>query len=202
MSPESERLKVARATGSLTNVIGALREQARTELADAGTPVREQLGVEDAAIRVASGLTGKNDVERRAALREVRPGTTVSAQGVVAKTRPTYAQQLAKALAWAKTLTESQRNAYITGEKFEALPDHTQGLVADAFGTVDDEELVLEDTVGEPFDPATYNFDAELVDPDQLADEDDDEIDESCVDPVDAAYLNGETNYYTGEENQ
>jgi hypothetical protein len=44
------KLEAARRTGSLTNVIGALREEARTELTNAGTPAREQVGIEDAAI--------------------------------------------------------------------------------------------------------------------------------------------------------
>jgi hypothetical protein len=199
--PES-KLEAARKTGSLANVIGALREEHENTQQSTASG-REEVNEVDGAIRLASHLAEmgtKKGAERREAMKDVRIGVTVGAKGVV-KTRLTQAEQLAKVLSWSKTLTEAQRHAFITGEKFEELSEHAQGLVADAFGTVDAEELVLEDTVGESFDVATYDLDAELADVDAIAgDEDDDETDESYVDPVDEAYLNGETYYYTGEE--
>jgi hypothetical protein len=82
------KLEAARRKGDLAAAIGALREEARAEMANVGMPVREQVGLEDASIRVATGLAGKSDVERRAALRDLRPGSTVTPQGVEKATSP------------------------------------------------------------------------------------------------------------------
>jgi hypothetical protein len=58
--------------------IGRLRDQARAEVKKTGPPAREQVGIEDAAIRVAAGpAASKRDAERRGIMRDLRPGTTV-----------------------------------------------------------------------------------------------------------------------------
>jgi hypothetical protein len=194
MTAESEQLKAARASGSLTNVIGALREQAREEQANASTPAREQVGLEDATIRVAAGLAGKTGAERRQALSGVQVGNTVTARGAE-KTRSTRAEKLTKAIAAFKDWTQDQRDEYIVSAKFEALSDRQQELLSEAFAQLEDR--ALEDKLG----IESFDFDAESPDVDSIVgDEDVDETDESYVDPVDEAYLNGETNYYTGEE--
>jgi hypothetical protein len=71
MNPES-KLEAARAKGDLTGAIEALREQARAELAAEPASIREQLGLEDSAIRVAVGLAGKTGAERRQAMNDVQ----------------------------------------------------------------------------------------------------------------------------------
>jgi hypothetical protein len=210
MAAES-KLEAARRKGDLTGAISALRDEARTETANARTPVRGEVDLFDAAVHVAAGMAGKPEAERFQALRNVQVGKTltgaahgrVTGKESVTARRATRQEKIDRVKAWATTLTEEQRTEYMIGEKYGALSENAQDVIAEAFSQIEDNELVLEDTVGEPFDPATYNFEAELVDPDQLADEDDGETDEPYVDPVDAAYLNeGETHYYTGEENQ
>jgi hypothetical protein len=167
VAAESKQLKAARASGSLTNVIGALRKDARTEAANAGTPAREQVGLEDAAIRVAAGLTGKSDVERRAALREVRPGSTVTSKGV-AKTLLSRAEKIDRVKAWASALTEEQRTEYMIGEKYAALSENAQDVIGEAFGELENDEYST------PVDVSSYDFEAKTVDVDSLPDEGED----------------------------
>src|SRR5439155_7193821 len=114
----SEKLEAARRSGSLTNVIGAMREEARAEAAT--TPAREQVDLIDAAIRVGkvASAAGTKGAERRSIFRELQPGKTVTSQGV-AKTGLTREQKFAKTLAWAKGLTEDQRAEFIVSEKFD-----------------------------------------------------------------------------------
>jgi hypothetical protein len=179
----------------LVRRIGKLREDARTETANAGTPVRGDVDLFDAAVHVSAGMAGKPKAERRQALRNVQVGMTltgaahgrVTGKEQVTARRLTRQEKLAKTEAWAKTLTEEQRTEYMIGEQYGALSENAQDIIAEVFSQIEDNELVLEDTVGKSFDPVTYNFDAELVDPDQLADEDDGEA-------IDAAGL-GEDDY-------
>jgi hypothetical protein len=166
----SEKLNAARRKGDLTAAIGALREEAGTD--SAPTSGREQLGVEDAAIRVAAGLTGKSDVERRAALREVRPGATVTAKGV-AKTLLSRAEKIDRVKAWASSLTEEQRTEYMIGEKYGALSENAQDVIAEAFGQIEDREY--EDSIG----VANVDLDAELVDIDQLPEDETESVGDS-----------------------
>jgi hypothetical protein len=174
--------------------IGKLRDAARVEAAAAPAPVREQVGLEDASIRVAAGLTGKTGAERRQALSGVQVGNTVTARGAE-KTRSTRAEKLTKAIAAFKDWTQDQRDEYIVSDKFEALSDRQQELLSEVFSQLEDR--ALEDKLG----IENFDFDDEPPDVDSIVgDEDDDETDESYVDPVDEAYLNGDTNYYTGEE--
>jgi hypothetical protein len=191
MSPESERLKAARASGSLTNVIGALREDARTEAANASPPAREQVDIVDGSLRLANHLAGQGTkgAERRQAMNSVQPGTTVTARGA-AKTLLTREQKLDRVKTWATTLTEEQRTEYLIGEQYGALSENAQDVIAEAFGEIEDK--AYSDSIG----IADYDFDQETVDVDAL---EDDETDESYVDPVDEASLNGETYYYTEE---
>jgi hypothetical protein len=177
MAAES-KLEAARRTGSLTNVIGVLREEARTELANASTPAREQVGLEDSAIRVAAGLTGKSDVERRATLREVVPGSTVTAKGV-GKTQLSRAEKMAKTIAWAESKTEEWREQFIVSDAFEALTDRQQERISEAFSEIADK--AYSDSIG----IADYDFDQPSIDVDALtADEtaEDEVVDDSDSD--------------------
>jgi hypothetical protein len=137
------KLEAARRTGSLTNVITAMREEAGAAATPA--PVREQVGVEDAAIRVAAGLAGKTGAERRETLREVRPGATVSSKGV-AKTLLSRQEKLDRVKAWGSTLTEEQRTSYLMSDEFDKLSDRQQEIIGIAFGDL--EEQALEDSLG------------------------------------------------------
>jgi hypothetical protein len=166
------KLEAARRSGSLPNVIGALREDARMEAANAGTPAREQVGLEDAAIRVAAGLTGKSDVERRAVLRDVRPGSTVTSKGV-AKTQLSRAEKKAKTLAWANGLSEDQREAFIVSENFDKLSDRQQEMISEVFSEVADK--AYSDSIG----IADYDFDAETVDVDSLPEDETENVGDS-----------------------
>jgi hypothetical protein len=181
MAGES-KLDAARRNGDLTAVIGVLREEARTELADAGTPAREQLGLEDATIRVAAGLTGKTDVERRAALREVRPGSTVTSKGV-SKTRLSRQEKSARTLAWAKSLSEEQREQFILSERFEGLSDSQQEAISEAFAEITDREY--SDSIG----IESIDYDSPTPDIDSIVGADDaDEADEVDDDDFEAVF--------------
>jgi hypothetical protein len=149
--------------------IGRLRDEARAETAKTGPPAREQVDVMDGAIRVAAGLTGKSDVERRAAFREVRPGSTVTSKGI-AKTQLSREEKSAKSLAWAKSLTEDQREQFILSERFEGLSDSQQEAISEAFAEVADREY--SDSIG----IESIDYDAQTPEIDSLvgsADEDD-----------------------------
>jgi hypothetical protein len=165
--------------------IGKLRDVARTELADAGTTTREQVGLEDAAIRVASGLTGQSGVERRAVLRDVRPGSTVTSKGV-AKTQLSRAEKKAKTLAWANGLNEDQREAFIVSEKFDKLSDRQQEMISEVFSEVADK--AYSDSVG----IADYDFDAETPDVDAIVGDEDDTEDEVADDDYEAMFNQAE----------
>jgi hypothetical protein len=146
--------------------IGRLREQARV-----ATPrVREEVGLEDAAIRVVAGLAGKSGAERREALGGVQVGNTVTAQGA-AKTALTRDQKLAKTVSWAKDWTQDQRDQYIVSDKFEALSDRQQEIISEAFDQVEDR--AYEDALG----IQNIDYDAPTPDVDEIVgdDEDDDE---------------------------
>jgi hypothetical protein len=201
----SEKLEAARRSGDLTAAIGAMREEAATNAgANAGTPVRGEVDVFDAAVHVSAGMAGKSKAERRQVLRNVQAGMTltgaahgrVTGKEQVAARRLTRQEKLAKTEAWAKSLSEDQRTEILTSEKFNVLPDRVQEIVAEVFGNLEDR--AYEDSIG----IENIDLDAQLPDVDAIVgDEDDDETDESYVDPVDEANLNGKTYYYT-EENQ
>ncbi len=120
----------------LVRRIGALRVSAEIDSPEPRAPAREQLDVVDGAIRVAANLAGKSDIERRAALREVQPGVTITAEGA-SKTRLSRDEKLAKVQAWAEGLTEDQRETFIVSEKFEALTDRQQKRISEAFEAID-----------------------------------------------------------------
>jgi HAMP domain-containing protein len=155
------KLEAARRTGSLTNVIGALREQEET--ANEEEPVREQLDIVDASIRVAAGLsaTGTKGAERRQAISAVQVGKTVTAQGV-ARTVLTREQKIARVKAWAKSMSEEARTAYMTGEKYAALSENAQDVIAEAFTELENDEYST------PVDVSGFDFKAEPVDVDLL----------------------------------
>ena len=169
----TEKLEAARRTGSLTNVIGALREEARADV-NAGTSPREQVDVVDGAIRVAAHLSGqgKTGAERRQALSGVQVGTTVTAQGA-AKTLLSRAEKIDRVKAWASSLTEEQRTEYMIGEKYGALSENAQDVIAEAFGQIEDREY--EDSIG----VANVDLDAELVDIDQLPEDETESVGDS-----------------------
>src|SRR5439155_19651153 len=167
----SEKLEAARRSGSLTNAIGVLREEARAEAAT--VPVREQVDLVDAAIRVGqvASAAGTRGADRRSIFRELQAGKTVTKQGV-GKTGLTREQKFAKTLAWAKALTEDQRAEFIVSEKFDALSDRQQELISEAFGQIEDR--AYEDSIG----IANVDLDAPTPDVDTIiGDEDDGEAD-------------------------
>jgi hypothetical protein len=150
--------------------IGRLRDEARAETAKTGPPAREQVDVMDGAIRVAAGLTGKSDVERRAAFREVRPGSTVTSKGI-AKNQFSRAEKLAKTRAWAQGLTQEQRDEFVVSEKFERLSDRQQEVIAEVFGQLEDR--AYENSIGiENFDLNGESPDVDSI----IGDEDEDEV--------------------------
>jgi hypothetical protein len=130
----------------LVTRIGRLRLEAELDSQEPRAPAREQLGVEDAAIRVAANMAGKSDVERRAAFREVQPGATITAAGA-SKTRLTRDEKLAKTKAWAETLDEEARAEYLAGDKFAAKSEHAQKLIEEAFDQLDSSSDELTDDV-------------------------------------------------------
>jgi hypothetical protein len=133
------KLEAARRSGSLAAVIGVLREQ--EEPANEEEPVREQLDIVDASIRVAAGLsaTRTKGAERRQAISAVQPGSTVTPQGV-AKTVLTREQRLQKTVTWLKGLTSEQRDQFMLSEKFDALSDRQQELISHAIAELDNSE--------------------------------------------------------------
>jgi hypothetical protein len=94
----------------------------------------------------------------------------------------TRQEKLDKTLAWAKGLTEDQREAFIVSDKFDRLTDRQQEGISEAFGLIEDR--AYEDSIG----VANFDFDQEPVDVEALTADDDEESD----DELDAL---GETNY-------
>ena len=118
--------------------IGRLRDAARAEASSTPAAAREQLGLEDATIRVAAGLAGKNGAERRQVMRDVQVGRTVTPNGRVAKTTLTREEKAARTLSWAKTLTEDQREQFLLSDRFEGLSDSQQEAISEAFAEASD----------------------------------------------------------------
>jgi HAMP domain-containing protein len=144
--------------------IGKLREEARLEAAAAGTPAaREQVDIVDATIRVAAGLsaTGTKGAERRQAISAVQPGSTVTSKGV-AKTLLSRGEKIARVKDWAKSMTEEQRTQYMIGEKYAALSENAQDVIAEAFTQLENDEYST------PVDVSGFDFEAEPVDVDLL----------------------------------
>jgi hypothetical protein len=173
MSPESEQLKAARASGDLSKVVGVLKAEGIMEMANAGTTTREQLDVVDGAARLASHLAGQGTkgVDRRQAVNGVQPGTTVTARGA-AKTQSSRAEKLGKAIAAFKDWTQDQRDEYIASDKFEALSDRQQELISEAFTQLEDR--AYETSIG----IENIDFDAETPTVDSIIGEEDDTEDE------------------------
>jgi hypothetical protein len=172
----------------LVRHIGRLRIEHELDSSGPRTPAREKLGVEDAAIRVAATMAGKPDVERRAALREVKPGATVSAEGV-SKTRRTRDELLADTKAWAETLDEEARAEYLAGDKFAAKSEHAQKLIEEAFDQLDGSSDQF--AAGDDGD-----WSLEALDQDE--EEDDTELEFSPVLPWEQRDVNG--NLYEGKD--
>jgi hypothetical protein len=170
---ESEQLKAARASKSLTNVISVLREEARTETANTSPPVRGEVDVFDAAVHVAAGTAGKPAAERRQALRDVQIGKSltgaahgrVTGKERVAARTSTRAEKLTRATTAFKDWTQDQRDAYIVSAKFEALSDKQQELLSEAFALLEDR--AYEDSIG----VANYDFDSPTPEVDDIVDE-------------------------------
>jgi len=159
---DSEKLEAARRSGSLAAVIDVLREEGLQE-PPAPTSAVEQVGLEDAAIRVAAGIAiGEKDAaKRRSIFRDLQPGMTVTSKGV-AKTQLSRAEKIDHVKAWASSLTEEQRTEYMIGEKYAALSENAQDVIAEAFGELENDEYST------PVDVSSYDFEAEPVDVDLL----------------------------------
>jgi hypothetical protein len=183
MTVESERLKAARASGSLTNVIGALREDARTEAANASPPAREQVDIVDGSLRLATHLAGRGTrgAERRQAMNSVQPGTTVTARGA-AKTLLTREQKLARVRAWAAPMSEEARTEYLMSDSFDKLSDRQQEIISEVFGDL--EERALEDSLG----IANVDLDTETPTVDSIIGEEDDTEDGVADDDYDQLF--------------
>jgi hypothetical protein len=171
----SEKLEAARRKGDLTGAIGALREEARTTETDT-TSGREQFNEVDGAIRLASHLAAagtKQGPERREAMRGVRPGVTVGAKGVV-KTKPTRAQTFARTKEWASSLTDQEREAFMTGERYAALSENAQDLIADVFAEVENDAFSTTEA-DVPVANIVEAADAEVPEVDDLVGDEDEE---------------------------
>jgi hypothetical protein len=176
----TEKLEAARRTGSLTNVIGAMREEQGAQQGTA-TSGREQLDIVDGAIRVAANLsaTGTKGAERRQAISAVQPGSTVTSRGVE-KTRLSRKEKLDKTVAWARTLTEDEREKFIVSEKFNSLTDRQAEGISEAFDQLAEREL--ENSLG----VENIDLNAELPDVDEIVGvEDDGPIDVADLDEAD-----------------
>jgi hypothetical protein len=169
------KLEAARRKGDLVGAIGALREEARTTETDTA-PGREELNEVDGAIRLASHLaaTGtKKGPERREAMRDVRPGVTVGVKGVV-KTKPTRAQTFARTKGWAVSLTDQEREAFMTGERYAALSESAQDLIADVFAEVENDAFSTTEA-DVPVANIVEAAEAEVPDVDELVRDEDEE---------------------------
>jgi hypothetical protein len=192
MATESEQLKKARASGSLTDVIGVLRKEAKAEAAAESAPAREQLGVEDAAIRTASQLAmagQKPGAERRSIFNDMKPGKTVTTQGV-AKTTLSRQEKLDRVKAWGSKLTEEQRTSYLMSDEFDKLSDRQQELIGEGFSDL--EEQALEASLG----IENIDLDAPTPEVDDLIGEEGDSEDE-VVDDSDFEALFNEASWET-----
>jgi hypothetical protein len=189
------RLEAARRSGSLVNVIGALREQSREETADVEEPAREEKNEVDAAIFVASDLSarGKKGAERRQAISAVQAGRTWTARGI-ARTTVSREQKLAKAVAWVRTLTPEQRGGLMMSEDFDRLTDQAQELLSDAITDVENQEFSTSTGLAEfDFDSETPNVDDIVSDEDENEQEADSfEIVESFDDALETAEWEGQ----------
>jgi hypothetical protein len=154
--------------------IGRLRDAARVESTDAPVSGRPQMNEIDGTIALAAHLSsqGIKGVERRQAMKDVRPGMTVTGRGAE-KTRSTRAEKIARAQAWGATLTEEQRDEYVQGEKFDALSDRQQELISEAFSEIADK--AYSDSIG----IADYDFDQPSVDIDQLPEDETESVGDS-----------------------
>jgi hypothetical protein len=121
----------------LVTRIGRLRLEAELEAPEPKeSPGRKQVNEIDGAIMVSANMAGKSDVERRAALREVRPGATITASGA-SKTRLTRDEKISKLKTWAESLDENARAEYLAGEKFAAKSERVQTIIEEAFEAID-----------------------------------------------------------------
>jgi hypothetical protein len=185
--PES-KLEAARRSGSLTNVIGAMREEAaRTETGNAGTPAREQVDIVDGSLRLAAHLAGQGTklIDREQTMKGVQLGTTVTARGA-AKTQSSRAEKLTKAIALVKGWTEEQRDQFMVSDKFEAMSDRQQELLSEAIAEVQDREY--SDSIG----IENIDLDAETPSVDSIMGEEDDAEDEVADDDYEALFQTAE----------
>jgi hypothetical protein len=169
-------LEEPRRRGDLAGAIGALREQANVTETDTASG-REQVNEVDGAIRLASHFAAigtKQGPERRVAMRDIRPGVTIGAKGVV-KTKPTRAQTFARTKEWASSLTDEQREAFMTGERYAALAESAQDLIADVFAAVENDAFSTTEA-DVPVADIVEAAEAEVPDVDAIVgDEDEDE---------------------------
>ena len=125
--PES-KLEIAKRKGDLAAVVGALREewQAQQSTATAGTPVRGEMDLIDAAVHVSAGMADKPEVERRQALRNVQAGMTLTGanQNHVTGKEQITARRLTRA---EKIAQDFEQRQLTTQQALEAL----HGLVRD-----------------------------------------------------------------------
>jgi hypothetical protein len=188
------KLEAARRSGDLTKVMGALREQEQGKTgaivsdidASFGTVANPQLiavgmmrdlgatdlgAGEGKTVIVDNRPVEKDSPKLVAARRTGNLARVIQASRTPAAARKlTRQEMIGRVKAWASTLTEEQRTEYMIGEKYGALNENAQDVIAEAFGQVDEQEASATDLT-------EYNFDTELVDVEALPADDDDEAD-------------------------
>jgi hypothetical protein len=138
----------------LVTRIGRLRieHELDTPEKEKRSDAREQFDIVDAALLVRANMAGRPDVEQRAALREVQPGVTITAEGA-RTTRLSRDEKLAKMKEWAEGLTPEARAEYLAGDKFAAKSERAQQVISEAFESIDG-------TFDEPGDEVDWNLQA------------------------------------------
>jgi len=93
------------------------------------------------------------------------------------------AEKIDRVKAWASSLTEEQRTEYMIGEKYGALSENAQDVIAEAFGQIEDR--AYEDSIG----IENFNLNGELPDVDAIVgDDDEDEVVDDADDDYEALF--------------
>jgi hypothetical protein len=165
MATEKETLSTAAAIQQKQRLeplhvrIAKLREEARADTPR--VPPHEELGPEDAAIRMAAGpAASKRDAERRGVFRDLRPGVSVTAEGtsddtktVTTKPSPRFATMDDDELQGVNynTLSSADLRAY-TDELDRRTPERPASSVDDP----DDLDLDDDDSIQPGFEPLPW----------------------------------------------
>jgi hypothetical protein len=145
-------------------VINVLREEARETTP---LPSRQEFGIEDAAIRVASAASaaGTKDAERREVLRDLRPGTTVAikdTRAVATTTTPGFSSMDEDELQAVdpNTLSVAELDAYVS--ELERRTPEGPALAEDD-ADLDDLDWEEDTPTGYPLPWETYDSEYEAT---------------------------------------